>query len=159
MPLLKRKVRIMRRASIIASISMIILSIFVIMESLKFKTAGASLTLGPGFYPRLLSVLLILLSICIIVISLRSKDDAKLVLINNRVLSGIVIIIGYGIVFNILGFVLSSMIMFALISKAMGGSNWKIILTNSILIPVGIYLVFNNFLRVPLPWGLFENLL
>lgn len=149
----------MRRASLIASVIMILLSIGIFLEASTFKKAEAAIAEGPGFYPQLLASTLAILSLLIIYNTLRKKDDVKLMFFNKRVVYGTIIIIAYCIIFNFLGFALSSIIAMAFLVKIMGGTSWKTIIISSTVIPVGIYLVFNNLLQVPLPWGIFENFL
>lgn len=149
----------MKKASIIASSVLIIFSIYVLIESAKFETSEAAITLGPGFYPSLLAGAMIILNLLIIYNMLRSKADNKITFINKRVFIGLILIVGFAVIFKFLGFVLSSIIMMLFLCRVMGASNWKVIGVCSVIIPIGIYLVFNNLLMVPLPWGVFENFL
>jgi putative tricarboxylic transport membrane protein len=147
----------MRRSNFIASALMIILGVGVFIVSSTFKNSGALISVGPSFYPRLLAGGLIVISLLIARQTLKDQADAEIVFINKRVLAGVVFMALYCTAFESLGFLLSSALLIALLMKAMGASGWKTIALSSLLIPGGIYLVFNGFLNVALPAGsLFE---
>lgn len=58
-----------------------------------------------------------------------------------------------------LGIVASSIVLMPAMMLFFGEQNWKFILPLSILIPIGLYLFFLHAAGIPMPLGIFENLL
>ncbi len=120
---------------------------------------------GPAFWPRLLSILLIILSVILIISSFKgeekSTDSSKK--INYKPNIGILLSVLYFLLFKKVGFVVTTFFYFCGLSILVQGSessfsNIKglalMIFQSAVLLGI-VYFVFKVFLRVNLPQGMF----
>ena len=63
------------------------------------------------------------------------------------------VIVAYILVSDYVGFLFTSLILMGFLMKWLGVS-WRWTIAMSILLTIGIYLLFAKMLLVPLPWGL-----
>ncbi|MGD1833077.1 MAG: tripartite tricarboxylate transporter TctB family protein [Sphaerochaetaceae bacterium] len=146
----------MVKISRILSVSAIILGLYVIVAASQFPE-GADGVPGPGFFPVILGIMIILLSVLQLFNTRKDKDDDTKFMNEGtrRVLISCAIIIGYLVGMEVLGFIISTPIF--LFSIMWYFSVRKISTLISIpLVSTGIlYFVFLKFLSVSLPTGLF----
>lgn len=110
---------------------------------------------GPGLFPLLLGVLLILFS----VISFFTSNPEKVpkvsgVLIPRSVLYVIGILFGYRFSLPILGYSLSTLLLFIILLKIVGGQKWFVTMAWSLFITITSGLLFIRWLDVPFPKGI-----
>lgn len=115
--------------------------------------------IGPRPYPLLIFSLLALGSL---IITFRPKKFTKRIeldfnsaIVKNLILCVIVFLL-YGLLFELLGFVISTTLMVLAIGLLFSG-NWTRTLIFSILVSIGLYILFDVFLDVKLPLGLLNN--
>ncbi|MDC7244419.1 MAG: tripartite tricarboxylate transporter TctB family protein [Sphaerochaetaceae bacterium] len=146
----------MVKISRILSVSAIILGLYVIVAASQFPE-GADGVPGPGFFPVILGIMIILLSVLQLFNTRKDKDDDTKFMNEGtrRVLISCAIIIGYLVGMEVLGFIVSTPIF--LFSIMWYFSVRKVSTLISIpLVSTGIlYFVFLKFLSVSLPTGLF----
>lgn len=111
--------------------------------------------LKPTLFPRLATLALIGLSIWFLIISFRvtEKNGFKEVARDGyfRIIVSLVVFVAYAVLFEPLGFVVSSMLVAATLSTFYGNRNILIGILVSFGAPVGIYYVFTRLLKVSLP--------
>lgn len=114
-----------------------------------------------GFLPFAASIILGILS-CILLLSTRRKERQLGEEIEeptfhrhriSKVFCVIVSLFLYAIFLNALGFLLASMILMAIMLRAIDPQKWYVVTLGTILIPITAYLLFDVFLEVQLPKG------
>jgi putative tricarboxylic transport membrane protein len=114
--------------------------------------------LGPSVYPKMLGAGLVILGVILILMAVRSKDDQKKkdTLFSGaslRILSLIIAGALYIVLFERLGFILSTILFIFAIMNITGESRWQKSVTVSVIIPLCLYIIFNKLLNVLLPLG------
>ena len=115
---------------------------------------------GPALFPRILGSLFILFGVILIFQSIKKHGLANLVQKAQtywpgftNYLSVAAAVIAYMLLADLLGFVLTAVVILTLLMKKMGVSLLKSALI-AIATSVSINLLFGKFLLVPLPWGI-----
>ena len=125
-----------------------------IQEPMLFM--GRSLMgLKPTLFPQLAILSLIFLSIWYLVISFRIKDKNLFTEVTRqgyfRIIASLVVFFAYALLFEHLGFVLSSVLVAGTLSTFYGNRNILVGIVVSVGVPIGIYFVFTRLLKVSLP--------
>ncbi|WP_052256821.1 tripartite tricarboxylate transporter TctB family protein [Salinicoccus sp. YB14-2] len=111
---------------------------------------------GPAFFPRLIFILLFVFAIMMVLESILKRKlkveeqvFSKKMLLNALLL--ILTIFGYILLFNFIGFLISS-ILFLFASQVIFNVKNKIMLIGvSVVIPFILYFIFSNLFNIPLP--------
>ena len=115
---------------------------------------GSHETVGPDTFPMILTVALLLASIALMV-----KPDPNNVWPKGKTLIeigyAIVALIAYAILMEPLGFIISTTLTVTFLAWRMGG-RMKTAALIAICSAIGVFLLFNNLLDLPLPLGLLE---
>ena len=112
---------------------------------------------GPGYFPTVLSSILILLSVLLLVSS-RHVNDVPLGIFTRK--NSIVFIAGgltlayLGLIF-VFGFLIATPLYLIAIFRFFGIASWRSIVTTAAITTVASYAVFTTILEVQLPSGLF----
>ncbi len=149
----------MVKVSRIFSSIMILLGIYVISVASQFPP-GTNGVLGPGFFPILLGILLIALSILQLVTSRKepreentsSSADPQA---TRRVIISCLVVIAYMILINIVGFLVATPIFLFTIMWFFSVRKKSILFTTSLVTTGLLYFIFLQFLSVSLPTGMF----
>ena len=128
---------------------------------------GESLAMSPRFFPYVVTIvgafmclLILIRSFCTSGVSQEGEGNLGVKQIKR---AGPVIVIAalYLFLFNVLGYMLSAMLCFALLLRYYGVSfrkEWLAAVLVIILLPLLVYFVFKYFLYVPLPRGVLPEL-
>jgi putative tricarboxylic transport membrane protein len=140
-------------ANVCTGIVILLLSLFLIIESLQYAYTGA-IGPGPGFFPIWLSGMLLVLSIVYIFSSMKNKnkDEPEKVLPDAQALKKILQIIGslilYVLFLPLVGFILTStLFLFFFFWRQL---KWYTSIAVSIFVSCLLYWIFNFLLNVPL---------
>ncbi len=116
---------------------------------------------GAGFYPLLVGIALIFLSIPLLIQSLKTRGIRKKVEEAfpegkdlHRVVAMVVALIFFAVLLKPLGYGVCSPVLMAAVLRFLGMRNWKKIVLISILSMAISYYLFAFILNVPLPRGL-----
>lgn len=144
----------MKKSNIFVSILVILIGIFALFQVKSFPQ-GQNNVVGPGFFPGLIAIILIVLGVILFAQSIRMKkdDDVKVNLFDKEnKLAYIIMLITlvYLIAINYIGFIISSIIYLAILIVLYGEKNKLKALIYSSVISLVIYFVFNVLLNVPL---------
>lgn len=160
-----------RRIDYLISIILLLFGSFVFLMSNTIPTMVAveqSSVINSRFFPKLMSLFLVLLSIWTLAETYinyrRSKNrnvpsekgdvhirqKSWLRLIESVILIGI-----YFLVFNRLGFLISSVLFMLCFLLMLGTRRWYVFLSLSITVPLAIWLIFRVLFSIYLPEGLF----
>ena len=133
-----------------------VVSVFGIsMSFISHKDFNVEWKLSPYLFPLIISFFLLILSISIIMQGLKDESEKKeksKIDIKSLLIFGLICII-YLLVFNFLGFVLSTIILLVLLMMLLGERRWWFILLVSVISSLVIYLLFAKYLSVMLPKG------
>ncbi|MGB9698677.1 MAG: tripartite tricarboxylate transporter TctB family protein [Thermodesulfobacteriota bacterium] len=112
---------------------------------------------GPGFFPFLLAIVLAFFSLALIFQNW-ARDKASLPFWERqnwlRPLLGLIILTGYAILLNSLGFLISTFLFLIIWMVVIERLSWKTIFGVSIATTIVLFLIFGLLLEVPLPKGL-----
>ena len=125
------------------------------MSFISHKDFNVEWKLSPYLFPLIISFFLLILSISIIMQGLKDESEKKeksKIDIRSLLIFGLVCIL-YLLVFNFLGFVLSTIILLVLLMMLLGERRWWFILLVSVISSLIIYLLFAKYLSVMLPKG------
>lgn len=133
-----------------------VVSVFGIsMSFISHKDFNVEWKLSPYLFPLIISFFLLILSISIIMQGLKDESEKKeksKIDIKSLLIFGLICIL-YLLVFNFLGFVLSTIILLVLLMMFLGERRWWFILLVSVISSLVIYLLFAKYLSVMLPKG------
>lgn len=154
----------MNKKDFIAGIVFIIISVVMFLDTYTFPITPVQ-GAGPAFWPRLLSILLVILSVILIINSFKSqeKNVDKPKKANYKPYLGILLSVLYFLLFRKVGFVVMTFFYFCGLSiladdSETGFPNKKglllMVFQSAVLLGI-VYFVFRVFLRVNLPQGMF----
>lgn len=111
--------------------------------------------LKPTLFPQIAILALIFLNIWYLVISFRIKDKNLFTEVTRqgyfRIIASLGVFCAYALLFERLGFVLSSVLVAGSLSTFYGNRNVLVGILVSVGVPIGIYFVFTRLLKVSLP--------
>ena len=151
----------MKKGNIILSVICAILGITVIAIASGYPTAadyGTGVP-GPGLWPIVISVAILICAALLMLRSLRmkSEDDTEIALWTpgtKRVYITMIILVIYAILLEPLGFLLATTAMQFVFIQWFAKKKWYITLIISAVVSVVVYLAFSYLLNVPLDFGL-----
>ena len=152
----------MEKGNRLSGIFWLFLSVVIAEESYRLGVGNLH-SPQAGFLPFVASIVLGILSL-LLVLSTRRRGprgpvEAEDITFNKRLLLKVVWVILslflYAIFLDALGFVLVSMILIAFLLRVIEPQKWYGVALGTILIPVFAYLLFDHFLKVQLPKGIF----
>lgn len=133
-----------------------VVSVFgIVMSFISHKDFNVEWKLSPYLFPLIISFFLLILSLSIISQGLKvdgEKKEKGKVDIKSLLIFTLVCVL-YLLVFNFLGFILSTIILLVLLMILLGERRWWFILLVSVISSVFIYLLFAKYLSVMLPKG------
>lgn len=145
----------MKKWDRIAAVFLILVGIGAAFGALKIGF-GSFRSPGPGFLPFWLSVVLTIVSAVYFIINL--GHDAKVKLWPEktwfRPLVAIVVMFAYGFFMKWFGFCTATLLLFVTWMTVVAKEKWSTVALVSILTTVITYLLFEVFLKVPLPKGI-----
>ena len=160
----------MRRAEYIISIGLCLFGVFIFLTTNTIPLMVAvekSSVINSRFFPKLLSILLIILSIIMSAENYlkkspeeeRDSGDKKDAQAEKHawmrlILLGVLCLLYY-LAFEPLGFLVSSALFMFGFSLILKTRKWYVILSLSVVSPLLVYLLFNTLLGAPLPEGIF----
>jgi len=135
-----------------------IVAAITILLSTKFSF-GSFANPGPGFLPLSVGIIMLLLSIVLFVQSyLKREEEEKAALMKGatvRVLLILASLIIYGLLLESLGFILTTFLLMGFLLLAIGSQRIILAILISLFSSIGCYAVFQLWLEVQLPKGIF----
>ncbi|WP_157812097.1 tripartite tricarboxylate transporter TctB family protein [Alteribacter populi] len=126
-----------------------------------FGLGNSSDSLGPSFYPKLLAISFVILGLILVWMSFRNKEveqekdqEEKKSFFhkgNLRVLMVIGTGIFYIIMMDLLGFIITTILLVILLMTITGERLWWKMGVTSVIVAFSLYLIFRNLLNVLLP--------
>jgi putative tricarboxylic transport membrane protein len=110
---------------------------------------------GPGFFPILVAILMMILSLFLIISKRKSEGKLLFAKSSIHVLIVFVVLLAYSFTLEYLGFIIASFLLMAYLFKAFGGSKkWRGAVLWALASVVLAYLLFNVLLESNLPRGI-----
>ena len=111
---------------------------------------------GPTFFPRLVLILLALLSSILLIKGIRSykHDEEKIHFDKDSMLKTavfIILLLIYLVLFFVIGFIFSSIIFLFIAQLIFGIRNITKLVVVSVFVPIILYFIFTNLFQIPLP--------
>lgn len=146
----------MRRGRIVACVCLVAVFLGALVTSLGYSLIDA-LGPGPGFFPFWLSLIGLVLTIVILIESLREKADSGIGLPERQaaIQGGAVLfaLVAATVLFEPLGFRLTMLVFIAGLLFVLGARSPAAILITAVAGSFGVFHVFLYWLKVPLPVG------
>ena len=137
---------------------LILLGIAVIIGALRLKL-GTPLHPGAGFFPFLIGIVLIALSILLLIRAWLMGGGAHQPFKEWKQASIVVAAQAFYVAtLDVLGYVFCSILLSFAVLRSMEVRSWKTLLGASLILSVGAYILFRYILGVDLPAGLLEFL-
>lgn len=146
--------------NLVSSIITIAVGLTYMIMALNFPNATVGRPLEPKIFPVILGIAMTILGFALLIDELiknsksKDKETIKLSFGNNGKKIAITVInaIAYALLFNILGYVLSTIIFLEVELLIFGGlKSWKISTIVSVIFSIIAFLIFNTFLGLYLP--------
>ncbi|MBQ7786089.1 MAG: tripartite tricarboxylate transporter TctB family protein [Clostridia bacterium] len=159
-------------ANLVASVILLVFEIWAYIQTLSFKIVKKA-AVQPATFPQIMCIGMIVFTVILIiqsVLKLKKMDPddpmmeaaASLDIFKNKgVQAGVFVIVlcaAYAALFEVLGYVLASTIIAAVIMWLIGKRDIKQIVLVSILVPLLMWFVFYKLLTVNIPMGVLEPL-
>ena len=159
-------------ANLVAAIILLVFEIWAYVQTLGFKIVKKA-AVQPATFPQIMCIGMMVFTVILIIQSLlklkNMKEDDPLaepaasinIFKNKGVQAGVFVIvlcIAYAALFEVLGYVLVSAIVAAVIMILIGKRDVKQIALVSVLVPLAMWLVFYKLLTVNIPLGVLQPL-
>ena len=159
-------------ANLVAAIILLVFEIWAYVQTLGFKIVKKA-AVQPATFPQIMCIGMMVFTVILIIQSLlklkNMKEDDPLaepaasinIFKNKGVQAGVFVIvlcIAYAALFEVLGYVLVSAIVAAVIMILIGKRDVKQIVLVSVLVPLAMWLVFYKLLTVNIPMGVLQPL-
>jgi putative tricarboxylic transport membrane protein len=143
----------MRKVNTIVSIFLIALSVGAYTMAANFPSLANDHT-GPGSFPKILAVIIIILSIILALQSFLKKEEPTEALGKIKPAAvAMAIVFGYLIAINFLGFFIITPVVIMLFLVYAKVRNWMLYVGLPTGVIIFIYFLFEKMLKVPLPDG------
>lgn len=149
-----------KKRDLLCSVIFLVFGIFMFVQSAAIKPLMGSKDLGSGFVPKIIAGCIIVIAGVKLIMTLTSKKEEKKIENDEDKMGGlltIALLLIYSVLFNTLGFILSTALyLFAQMLILSDERNRKIPLfaVIAVVAPVAIYALFVYVIKMPLPAGL-----
>ena len=158
--------------NLVASVILLVFEIWAYFQTLGFKIVKKA-AVQPATFPQIMTIGMMVFTVILLIQSilklLNMKEDDPLaepaasfnIFKNKGVQAAVLVIVlcaAYAALFEVLGYVLASIIVAAVIMVLIGKRDVKQIALVSILVPLVMWLVFYKLLTVNIPMGVLEPL-
>ena len=159
-------------ANLVAAILLLVFEIWAYVQTLGFKVVKNA-AVQPASFPQIMCIGMMIFTVVLLVQSIfkvsKAKEDdplmepaASINIFKNKGVQAaafvIVLCIAYAALFEVLGYVLVSVIVAAIIMWLIGKRDMKQIALVSILVPLLMWFVFYKLLTVNIPMGVLQPL-
>ena len=138
------------------SAAVLAIAVFGITQALRFRLWTAEGP-GEGMFPLLLSVLLAVLSLCAIVVVIRSPTlpgaRESSAMLHGKLLGYVAALVVYAALFSVAGYVATTLVVFVGVLRLVERLSWRLTLAVTLGTLILSHLLFERLLRVPLPHG------
>jgi putative tricarboxylic transport membrane protein len=148
----------MKKDAIVTSILFLMLALGAFIESMQLPFGRISAP-AAGFFPAVLAVLLALTSLLAFLQALRGSNDGAAQsepLKWKKILLTLGLLLVFGLVFERLGYLLSTFLFIIFLLRAVERQSWRLALSVALSASVVSYIIFGLLLGTPLPAGFLQ---
>jgi hypothetical protein len=106
---------------------------------------------GPGLWPFVVSVLIVMLCVALLVVGRGLGDAEAFTRASVLTVVGIVTFVGFGLLLPLSGFEIPALALCVIWLKFLGGESWRNTIVISVVTVTAFYFLFLYGLRIPLP--------
>ena len=145
------------RVPVLAGIALVALGVVMVREAFTVPL-GRDLISGPRLFPAMITVVFLVLAVTylgqeIYKVGWKMVTDGERLGDGGRVLAMTALLLGYGLVLEPVGYIVSTFLLFVAGSWLLGSRAWKRDLVVGVLLSVGVFALFTQLLAVRLPQG------
>jgi putative tricarboxylic transport membrane protein len=148
----------MRRTDFISAVTLLTLAVAVLLEASKlpFGRVGSP---QAGFFPLILAVFLAIFSLVFLAQAIGGhkaelRDSRGGSTAWNKIVLAIGALAGFGLLFESLGYVISTFLFIAFLLRVVERQRWSLVVAIAFFTSLATYLVFGLLLNTPLPAGI-----
>jgi len=148
----------MGRSGVISAVTLLVLALAALLEASKLPFGTLS-SPRPGFFPLILAIFLALFSLILLAQEIRETEEEGSALLGGvaswkRIGLAIGALVAFGLLFETLGYLLSTFLFIAFLLQAVERQKWWLVFVVAFLTSLAIYLLFGLLLDTPLPAGI-----
>lgn len=153
-----------KMADLITAGVLLLTGVLVAVDSLRLGSGWGMEGPKPGFFPFLMAVIMILGSVMVVrkVLAKPGKNALEQFLPRESIKPVLVVLIPACLMIlltEVVGLYVAGMIYLSAYIRWVGDFRWRVALTIGILTPLAFYYVFEKLFLIPMPAGLYGNLL
>lgn len=148
----------MGRSGVISAVALLVLALAALLEASKLPFGTLS-SPQPGFFPLILAIFLAFFSVLLLAQEIRQTDGETGAFLGGvapwkRIGLAIGALVAFGLLFETLGYLLSTFLFIAFLLQAVERQKWWLVFVVAFLTSLAIYLLFGLLLNTPLPAGI-----
>lgn len=137
--------------NVLTAAAIVVLGVAALVGASSLGVGSASEP-GPGTWPLLISVLLVVLGVALLLLGARRSADAEKFSSSSwLVLAGLASMVGFVAVIEVIGFEIPAALLCFVWLRFLGREGWRMSIITSLVVVAGFYLVFVAALGVPIP--------
>jgi putative tricarboxylic transport membrane protein len=106
---------------------------------------------GPGLWPFVVSVVIVVLSVLLLAVGRGLDDSEKFTRSSVLAAAGAITFVAFGLLMPLIGFEIPAVLLCVVWLRFLGGESWRNTVVISVLTTAVFYLLFLYGLRIPLP--------
>jgi putative tricarboxylic transport membrane protein len=143
---------------VISAVTLLGLALAALLEASKLPF-GRLASPQAGFFPLILAIFLAVFSLVLMAQSIgRTKEESGVFrgesVIWKKIVLAVAALLVFGVVFESLGYIISTFLFIAFLLRAVEQHNWSLVLVVAFFTSLATYLVFGLLLNTPLPGGI-----
>ena len=148
----------MGRNNVISAVTLLALALAALFEASKLPFGRLS-SPQPGFFPLILAAILAVFSLLLLAQAIGGTKEASGVFrggsaIWKRIVLAIAALVIFGVLFESLGYIISTFLFIAFLLRAVERQKWSLVVIVALFTSLATYLVFGLLLNTPLPGGI-----
>ena len=136
--------------SVLTAAAIVLLGVAALIGSSSLGIGTASEP-GPGTWPMIISILLVVLGGVLLLMARKTSDAEKFSRGSWLVLAGLASMVGFVLVIEVIGFEIPAALLCFVWLRFLGREGWRMSVITSLAVVAGFYLVFVAALSVPIP--------
>jgi putative tricarboxylic transport membrane protein len=137
-------------SNVITAAGVVVLGVAALVGSLSLGTGSAAQP-GPGTWPMIISIVLVVLGVGLLASARRIADAEKFSASSWLVLGGLVTMVGFVLLIDVIGFEIPAALLCFVWLRFLGREGWRMSIVTSLAVVAAFYLVFVAALSVPIP--------
>ncbi|MGH7772132.1 MAG: tripartite tricarboxylate transporter TctB family protein [Candidatus Binatia bacterium] len=148
----------MRRTDVISALTLLALALAALLEASKLPFGRLS-SPQAGFFPLILAIFLAIFSLVLTAQAIggtkeESGASRRGSAIWKKIVLAIAALVVFGVLFESLGYIISTFLFIAFLLRAVEQQNWSLVVVVAFFTSLATYLVFGLLLNTPLPGGI-----